>query len=124
MMKLYRPEVGSDETLRAVTAERVPVTSQLTEIEVRRNFVRHFAGEELASVQRRLQIDLDEFALMSLDADVCADAAWIAEETLCRSLDAIHLAAARRASPNATMLTFDQRQAQAARAIGMAVLGA
>jgi len=123
MMKLYRPEVGSDETLRAITAERVPVTSRLTEIEVRRNFVRHFAGEELASVQRRLQIDLDEFALMSLDAEVCEDAALIAEETLCRSLDAIHLAAARRASPNATVLTFDRRQAQAARAIGMSVLG-
>ena len=124
MMKLYRPEVGSEVTFRAITSEEVLVTSQLTEIEVRRNFVRHFAGEELARVQRRLQIDLDEFALMSLDAEVCMDAARIAEDTLCRSLDAIHLAAARRASPSATVLTFDRRQADAARAIGMAVLGA
>ncbi len=124
MMKLFRPEVGSDITLRAVTEERALVTSRLTEIEVRRNFVRHFAGEELARVQRRLQIDLDEFALVGLDAEVCEDAARIAEDTLCRSLDAIHLAAARRASPNAAVLTFDRRQAEAARAIGMAVLGA
>ena len=124
MMKLYRPEVGSDIALSAILAEQVPVTSQLTEVEVRRNFVRHFAGEELANVQRQLQLDLDEFALVGLDAEVCLDAARIAEDTLCRSLDAIHLAAARRASPNATVLTFDRRQAAAARAIGMAVLGA
>ncbi len=123
MMKLYRPEVGSDAALSAIIADPVPVTSQLTQIEVRRNFVRYFAGEELVGVQRRLQTDLDEFALVSLDAQVCSDAACIAEATLCRSLDAIHLAAARRASPTAVVLTFDQRQADAARAIGMTVLG-
>ena len=124
LMKLYRPERDSEFTLQAITSEPVLVTSYLAEIEVRRNFVRHFDGEELAQVRRQLQLDLDEFALMGLDANVCADAASIAERTLCRSLDAIHLAAARRASPAATVLTFDRRQAQAARTIGMAVLGA
>lgn len=124
LMKLYRPEQDSEFVLQTITAESVLVTSRLAEIEVRRNFVRHFEGEELARVRRQLQLDLDEFALMGLDAEVCDDAARIAEETLCRSLDAVHLAAARRASPAATVLTFDRRQAQAARAIGMSVLGA
>ena len=123
LFKRYRTERNSETVRTLMTAEEVLVTSRLTEIEVRRNLRRLYEGEELARVQNQLQLDLDEFALMNLDADVCADAAWIAEETLCRSLDAIHLAAARRASPNATVLTFDRRQAQAARAIGMAVLG-
>lgn len=124
LFKRYRPERDSDVALRFMAEDRVLVTSRLTEIEVRRNLKRLFRGDDLARVQNQLRIDLDEFALMSLNADVCSDAARIAEETLCRSLDAIHLAAARRAGPHATVLTFDQRQAEAARAIGMAVLGA
>lgn len=124
LMKAYRPERDSDLVVRLMAAEPVLVTSHLTEIELRRNFRRHFDGDELLQVLRRLQEDLDEFALVSLDAEVCKAAARIAEETLCRSLDAIHLAAARRASPSATVLTFDQRQARAARTIGLAVVGA
>ena len=50
-------------------------------------------------------------------------AASIAEQTLCRSLDAIHLASARRAGRATTLLTFDVRQARAAREIGMSVIG-
>jgi len=42
---------------------------------------------------------------------------------VCRSLDAIHLAAARRAGPATTVLTFDQRRAQAARSIGLSAIG-
>lgn len=124
LMKLYRPEHDSEFTLQIVAAEPLRVTCGLTEVEIRRNFARHFGGEELTRVQRQLQVDLTAFEMVELDAEVCVDAARIAEETLCRSLDAIHLAAARRASPSATVLTFDRRQATAARAIGMAVLGA
>ncbi len=124
LMKFYRPEHESEFTFHTVATEPLRVTCGLTEVEIRRNFARHFDGEELARVQRQLQIDLTAFEMVELDAEVCADAAHIAEETLCRSLDAIHLAAARRASPSATVLTFDRRQATAARAIGMAVLGA
>lgn len=124
LFKRYRPEPDSDVALRFMAEDQVLVTSRLTEIEVRRNLKRLFQGDELARVRRQLQIDLDQYALVGLDAEVCDDAARIAEETLCRSLDAVHLAAARRASPAATVLTFDRRQAQAARAIGMSVLGA
>ncbi|MCY4257766.1 MAG: hypothetical protein OXE04_05690 [bacterium] len=45
------------------------------------------------------------------------------EQTLCRSLDSLHLAAATRAGASTTLLTFDIRQAQAARLLGMAVVG-
>ncbi|MDP6214981.1 MAG: PIN domain-containing protein, partial [Acidimicrobiales bacterium] len=60
---------------------------------------------------------------LPLDAQVCAEAARIAEQTLCRSLDSIHLAAARRAGTATIVLTFDQRQAEAARSIGLSVIG-
>jgi predicted nucleic acid-binding protein len=52
-------------------------------------------------------------------------AAAIAESTGARTLDALHLAAARRAGgPVVAFLTFDVRQAQAARALGFTVVGA
>ena len=71
----------------------------------------------------QVQADLDAFALVSLDDVTCNDAARIAEQTLCRSLDALHVAAARRAGESTTFLTFDVRQAQAARSAGLMVVG-
>jgi len=42
-----------------------------------------------------------------------------------RTLDALHLAAVQRAGgPAVAYLTFDVRQAEAARALGLTVLGA
>ena len=78
---------------------------------------------DLEVMRGRFSVDLDAFAVISLDAQVCDDAAKVAEQTLCRSLDAIHLAAARRAGSATTVLTFDRRQAQAARSIGLSVIG-
>lgn len=52
-------------------------------------------------------------------------AATVAETTGVRSLDAIHLAAAQSAGgTQLTFVTFDLRQAQAARSLGFTVLGA
>lgn len=52
-------------------------------------------------------------------------AASIAEQTGVRSLDALHLGAAQRVGRQAiTFLTFDLRQAQAARNLGLTVVGA
>ena len=62
--------------------------------------------------------------LVSLDAATCSKATRIAEQTLCRSLDALHVAAALRTGNSTTLLTFDIRQAQAARSVGISVIGA
>ena len=124
LVKRYVAEPDSDIALGFMDAEPDLVTSRLAEVEVRRNLVRLLAEPELANKRREFRSDLAAFEFVVLDEHVLEDAARIAEDTLCRSLDAIHLAAARRASPNATVLTFDRRQAAAARAIGMAVLGA
>ena len=50
-------------------------------------------------------------------------AATIAEQTGVRTLDALHLGAARRLGATIGFLTFDVRQAVAARVLGFSVLG-
>lgn len=124
LLKRYVVEHDSTIAREAMTSDPVLVTSRLTEIEVRRNLARLLDGSALLDSRRQLTADLDLFALVALDAAVCGEAARIAEQTLCRSLDSIHLAAARRAGWRTAFLTFDLRQAQVARGLGMTVLGA
>ena len=59
-----------------------------------------------------------------LDSDPILVASRLTEETLCRSLDSVHLAAALRAGSATALLTFDIRQAQVARSVGLTVRGA
>lgn len=123
LLKRYVDEHDSavaDELLRS---DPVLVTSRLTEVEVRRNLTRLLDGDDLDRQRRALAVDLDVFALVALDATTMSTAARIAEQTMCRSLDAIHLGAAQRAGTATTLLTFDTRQARAARELGMSVVG-
>ncbi len=124
LLKRYVDEHDSAQAESLLGTDPVLVTSRLTEIEVRRNLARLLDGSDLIDARRQLSVDLDAFALVALDATTCGEAARIAEETLCRSLDSIHLAAAQRAGASTTVLTFDIRQAQVARSIGLSVRGA
>ena len=123
LMKRYIAERDSDIADELMADDPVLVTSRLTEVELRRNLTRLLEGDHLLAARRQVQADLDAFALVSLDDVTCNDAARIAEQTLCRSLDALHVAAARRAGESTTFLTFDVRQAQAARSAGLMVVG-
>ena len=124
LLKRYIDEHDSEQAVGLMATDPVLVTSRLTEIEVRRNLARLLDGKDLLAARRQLAGDLDAFALVALDATTCGEAARITEQTLCRSLDAIHLAAALRAGTATTFLTFDIRQAQVAREVGLAVRGA
>lgn len=123
LLKRYVDEHDSDAAIGLMAGDPVLLTSRLTEVEVRRNLARLLDGAALAAGRRQLAIDLDAFALVALDAVTCNEASRIAEQTLCRSLDALHLAAALRAGPTTTVLTFDIRQAGVARSLGLAVVG-
>lgn len=123
LMKRYVAERDRDVAERLMASDRVLVTSHLTEVELRRNLTRLLDGEDLLRMRRQVQADLDGFALVGLDVTTCNEAARIAEQTLCRSLDALHIAAARRAGERTVLLTFDIRQAQAARSAGLTVIG-
>ncbi len=124
LLKRYVDEHDSEAAAGLMASDPVLVTSRLTEVEVRRNLARLLDGDALVASRRQLQRDLDAFALVALDAVTCNEAARIAEQTQCRSLDALHLAAALRAGRATVVLTFDLRQAQAARSLGLAVTGA
>jgi len=123
LLKRYVDERDSDVAEELMATDPVLVTSRLTEIEVRRNLARLLDAEAALAAKQSFATDIDAFALVGLDATTCNAAARIAEQTLCRSLDAVHLAAAQRAGAATTVLTFDIRQAQAARSMGLAVIG-
>lgn len=92
---------------------------------MRRNLARHLREPELSAARAAFAEDLPTVGVVELDGVVCEMAASIAASTGVRTLDALHLAAAQRiASPDLVFLTFDVRQAQAARALGLTVLGA
>lgn len=125
LLKRYIDEHDSDVAEQLLHTDPVLVTTRLTEVEVRRNLTRLVARPEvLDRLRQDLARDLDAFAFVALDATTCNEAARIAEQTSCRSLNAVHIGAARRAGFATTILTFDVRQARAAREVGMSVIGA
>ena len=101
------------------------VTSRITIVEVRRALGLLASAVERVLTRANFAHDLESISIVEVDALVCADAASIAEETGLRSLDAIHVASARRISDvDITFITFDVRQAAVARSLGLTVLGA
>ena len=119
---LSEHDTGAAEDL--LGSDPVLVTSRITEVEVRRTLARSLDGDHLITKRRELSQDLDAFALVAIDALACNEAARIAEQTLCKSLDALHIASALRAGEGTTFLTFDIKQAAAAREVGLHVVGA
>lgn len=125
LLKRYVEEADSDLSERHLLADPVWVTGAHTRVEVRRNLARLLVGDPLALARAQFEADWRRMSVVALDALTCEIAADIAEVTGARSMDALHLAAASRVGKGAiTLLTFDLRQAQAARAIGLNVLGA
>lgn len=125
LLKRYVEEPDSSLAVELIDSDPVLVTSWVTVTEVRRNLGRLLVGTELAAARRQVADDLHHFALVVVDEAVCEAAAEIGEVLGVRSMDAIHLACAKRLRiPSLPFLTFDLRQAQAARSLGLTVLGA
>ncbi len=125
LLKRYVAEPDSEVADRLLATDPVLVTSWITLVEVRRNLRRLLSGAHLAAARAQLDVDLDGFALVSVDEAVCRSAADIGEVLGVRSLDALHLASAQRLQvAGLVFLTFDLRQAQGARSLGFVVAGA
>ena len=125
LLKRYVDEHDSDLAEQLLVSDPVLVTSWITLVELRRNLARLVDVGDLAGIRAQVHADFDAFALVLVDPTVCEMAADLAEQLRVRSLDAIHLASARRLLvPALTFVTFDLRQAQAARTLGFTVLGA
>jgi predicted nucleic acid-binding protein len=125
LLKRYVDEADSPLADRLLASDNVLVTAWITVVEVRRNLACLIEGAALRAAQRQFERDLDAFAMVALDEPVCRAAAQIGEQLGVRSLDALHLACAQRLLiPAMPFVTFDLRQAQAARSLGFTVLGA
>lgn len=124
LLKRYVDEPDSDRAVELLASDEELVTGRHTSVEVRRNLARLLAPAAAVSARAALVDDLAAFAVIELDAGTCELAASIAEQTGVRTLDALHLGAAQRLGTSLTFLTFDVRQAQAARALGFTVAGA
>lgn len=124
LLKLYFEEPDSDHAEELLSSDPEWVTARHTAVEVRRNLARELGGSELAAARRQFERDWRAMAVVELTAEVCEAAAQIAELTGARTLDALHLGAAKVVGGGALpVITFDLRQAQAARALGWTVLG-
>jgi uncharacterized protein len=124
LLKHYVDEVDSDVAEQFLAADPVLATSWVTVVEVRRNLARLLDGSALLGAQAQFTRDLEALAMITCDEAVAVAAGDIGETLGVRSLDAIHLASAQRLRIDGlTFLTFDLRQAQAARSLGLLVRG-
>jgi predicted nucleic acid-binding protein len=124
LLKRYVEEADSDRADAWLSSDPELVTGRHTVVEVRRNLALLLDAAAAHAARVTFAEDLASLSIVELDAGTCELAATIAEQTGVRTLDALHLAAARRLGTALTFLTFDVRQAQAARALGFAVIGA
>lgn len=123
LLKRYVNEPDSDLADRILASDASLLTARHTIVEVRRTLAR-LLGERDAAVARAAFLeDVALLGIVELDAVTCETAASIAELTGARTLEALHLAAAQRLGGAAIgFVTFDVRQANAARTLGMTVL--
>ena len=125
LLKRYVEEADSAAADGLLQADPALLTARHTVVEVRRNLARLLSGRDLVAARSAFADDLRSLSIIELDEATCESAASIAEATGVRTLDALHLAAAQRVSaPGVGFLTFDLRQAQAARALGLTVVTA
>lgn len=120
LVKLVRAEPESA-ALRTFLADADLVSCELVLTEVPRAIRRAVARDPhlpLDKLIARAGEILDALALLPLDRGLLAAAGALAEPAL-RALDAIHVAAAVDVSPVDAFVTFDERQAAAARLAGL-----
>ncbi len=116
---------------RLLRAHRL-VTSGITVVELasalaRRHAVGDLSAEALEAARRRVSDDLGFWQTMPVSEDVLRAATDVAERTGARALDALHLGSAilRKwtGTPDLAFLTRDVPQAEAARRMGLKVVG-
>jgi uncharacterized protein len=120
LLKLVRDEPESD-PLRAWLADSELVSCDLVLAEVPRAVRRAAAGDPrlpLGTLLARAGEVLDAVALVPVDRAILLAAGALDEPAL-RALDAIHVAGAVSVLPLNAFVTYDERQAAAARLAGL-----
>jgi predicted nucleic acid-binding protein len=125
LLKRYVEEPDSELAESLLRSDPSLLTARHTVVEVRRNLARLLEDRDAAAARAAFLEDLSVLSIVELDEVTCEMAAAISEVIGVRTLDALHLAAAQRiGGPAVPFLTFDVRQAQAARGLGLTVVGA
>jgi uncharacterized protein len=125
LLKRYVQEPDSEAAESLLRSDSSLLTARHTIVEVRHSLARLLDAPDAAAMRAAFGRDLEALSIVELDSATCDSAAAIAEVTGARTLDALHLAAAQRVGGAAVpFLTFDLRQAQAARSLGLTVIGA
>ncbi|MBA3749103.1 MAG: type II toxin-antitoxin system VapC family toxin [Solirubrobacterales bacterium] len=123
LLKRYVDEPDSDAANAILASDPSLLTARHTIVELRRNLARLLDERDATAAKAAFLEDIAAFGIVELDRVTCDIAADVAEMTGARTLDALHLAAACRIGGAAVpFVTFDVRQAQAARTLGLAVL--
>ena len=125
LVKKYVNEPESDVARRYISSTTELITARHSTIEVRSTLSRVLKGKALMRARDALAHDLAAFDFVELDRELCAAAVAIVDETPVGTLDALHIAAALRIKePELSFLTFDKRQTETARNLGLTVVGA
>ena len=124
LIKRYVAEDDSDRADAILLADPDWVTGRHAYVEVALAIHRRLGEAEQEAARAVFEQDWARTFVVALDDAVCRRAAELGIATGARSLDALHLAAAERAGGRSIpVFTFDVRLAQAARALGFAVVG-
>jgi predicted nucleic acid-binding protein len=123
LVKRYLREPGTEIVADAMERDPRWVVSAVARSEVALALCAGLDPSDRAAVIERLAADLDRCLSVPVDHECLARAAEIGCAHGVRTLDALHLAAADRLPRPVTFLTFDRRQAAAARQLGLVVVG-
>lgn len=125
LVKRYVDEEGTEFVLRRMDEdpEWVACSVARTEAEISMCRLGLDAGDS-AAARRRLGEDWERCHVVPVDPACLERAAELGCRYQVRTLDALHLAAADRLPVPLVVLTFDRRQADAAREMGLVVEGA
>jgi len=124
LLKRYVEEVGSDVVDLRMQADDRWAASAMARTEAEISLCRFGLGRrDNAARLQRLRDDWELFLVVPVDSRCLGRAAELGCLHDIRTLDAVHLAAAERLPQPLTLLTFDRRQADAARSMDLAVEG-
>ena len=124
LLKRYIAEEESDHVLQRMAADPQWCASALALSEAHVTIC-HLGFDTVAEhdLVRALRADWERFFVVPVDDRCLERASEIGCAERVRTLDALHLAAADRLPRPVTFLTFDARQANAARSLGLDVSG-
>lgn len=120
-MKLVASEAETEPLTEWLRDRPTRITSIVSTVEVLRAVRRVASATEEAGLVRRASDVLASVAITGVTPGV-ADRAAMADPPTLRSLDAVHLATAVLAAPLEAFVVYDDRLAEAARAVGMTVV--